>query len=121
MKRTGEDLGLGTHIYYGDILLDSGKKIHQSLCNCEEVGLQGTPVFPGINVRLTRNIRTFQQQGYGMFPTEIFLNAWCTVKITQLCVFAWNHGDYLAGMVESDRHHPLWVLISELQPEEIPR
>lgn len=108
--KSGRSLGLGTYVWHGDILLDSGKKAREEQCTWEAA--KPSPV-PPFEVKLAGDMRVFEGVRILML-SRYWLHKGDTVRIVAIEARPWNHGRYVAGkfFYEGEPH---WLLMSELK------
>jgi hypothetical protein len=91
----GQDLGLGTHLFAGKILLDRGAVVESSLCSW--VTTMAPPV-PPFEVEIEVETRAFEERNGSLTFTGLAIPAGTgTVLIEEIRAIGWNHGQYLAG------------------------
>lgn len=116
--KEGRNLGLATYLYNGEILLDGGKKIHESVCTWKEVPPSEVPPF---DIVLKKDTRVFEREGRGsLLNSGYWIKAGKQISIDEIEVCPWNHGGYVAGkfLYQGDVY---WVLMSEVDlSREIP-
>jgi hypothetical protein len=111
----GQALGLGTYVWDGTILLDTGKIVRQE--KCQYTSAPPSKV-PALRLYLPKPVKTFYRDG-GLFRSPAALASHQFVIIEQIAVAGWNHGEYLAGKFYDRRSKEFWLLISDLDlPEE---
>ncbi len=111
------DLGLGTYLWMGEILLDTGKKIQEEHCTFETTDAHKVPPF---EIEFIADTRLFKLGG-GLSPIQDFcLEKGDKVRVKQLLVLPWNHGSYVAGQFRG-RLEDFYIIMSEVElPEERP-
>ncbi len=111
----GQALGLGTYVWAGSILLDTGKIVRQEKCQYAAASPSKVPV---LRLYLPKPVQAFYRDG-GLFKSPAVLASHQFVIIEEIAVVRWNHGEYLAGKFYDRRDKEFWLLISDLDlPEE---
>jgi len=93
LRAHNHDLGLATHLWDGEILLDTGKKIRDNQCIVELAEPSAAPI---IAVEIKTDVRVFEDQ-HPIVSTGYCLKRGDRIEILELTVKPWNHGDYVTG------------------------
>lgn len=109
----GDDLGFGTYLWDGVILLDAGRKVRAK--DCVVIAAARAPRKP-IEVRLGKPTRTFEDAGFSLTPSRHWIHADEVITIVDVAVKPWNHGGYVAGRVRH-KDKDLWLLLYEVELE----
>lgn len=114
-SKTGTiDLGLGTYLWMGEILLDTGKKIKEEHCTFTVTDAGEVPPF---EIAFTEATRVFRLDG-GLSPARFYLEKGDKVRIDKILPLPWNHGKYVAGQFKGRKEH-FYLLMSEVElPQE---
>src|ERR1700733_4228563 len=92
-SKDGRDVGLGTYLWDGEILLDGGKKILGNECVWSTAPPSEVPPF---EVLLTHDVRVFEGENR-LRNTGYTLPKGDKILIEKVQVCGWNHGGYVAG------------------------
>lgn len=93
LRAHNRDLGLGTHLWDGEILLDTGKKVRDNQCVVELAEPSAAPI---IAVQVQKDVRVFED-AHPIAATGNWLKRGEKIEILELAVKPWNHGDYVTG------------------------
>jgi hypothetical protein len=104
------DLGLGTYLWMGEILLDTGKKIDEKHCTFE---VTNAGEVPPLKITLLGDTRVFKLDG-GLVKLGVYLEKGDTVLIDHVGKYPWNHGGYVAGRFGSTKDQ-FYLLMSEVE------
>ncbi len=110
-KNGAPDLGLGTYLWNGEILLDTGKKIKDSDCLWKVTTESKVPPF---SIKLLEPARVFNGERHRLLNTGLVANARDEISIQKIEVCGWNHGRYVAGRF-THNGTPYWLLMSEVE------
>lgn len=107
-----QDLGLGTYLWMGEYLLDTGRKIREEDCQVEGAIAGQVPAF---DIRLAADARVFEDSGRSLIRCgDYFLPTGERLHIEKIAVKPWNHGGYVAGKI-TYRDEPYWLIMSEIE------
>lgn len=113
LARTGEapgELGLGTHLWGGDILLDNGTKVQAGQCEVAEV--EDCPV-PPFEIVLQKPAQVYSAEGGVLRMTRHWIHDGERLRVLALDTRPWNHGSYVAGKIRY-RGAEYWLIMSQV-------
>lgn len=114
-KNGRSDLGLGTYLFAGEILLDTGKKIQGANCTWKVV--QAKPV-PPFKITIAEPTRVFEGRGTMHVLRDVVLTPGQAVTIEKIYVAGWNHGMYVAGRFNLGGNWYALIMSEVKLPEE---
>lgn len=104
------NLGLGTHLWGGEILLDSGSKVQADQCEAAEA--EHCPV-PPFEITLHKPAQVYQVDEGVLRMTRHWLHDGERLRVLAVETKPWNHGRYVVGKILY-RGTECWLVLSQV-------